>query len=329
MGHNSATIMKFINKSLHKAQKFIFVFIFLMILSALSTAILISFKNNKIAHFNTQILNPLDIFNSEEDYQNFITQTGDLDTLSFAIITVTNGDNFWKIAKDSKVNIDTLLGANPFWKSINASTGQKIIVPSEKGTLCFIDRHLTLQEAAELFNTEAEKIVLKQPDFLESLKDGDKPFFAVFIRDGKPSADNMTDSMAEQFVLREKFHSPLGGRLSSYFGGRVHPIFRKYGFHNGIDIASHYGTPVGASCAGTVQAAGWMGGYGKAVIVIHDGGYKTLYGHLSSIAVSPGQKVRSQQFIGRVGSTGYSTGPHLHFTLWHNEKLINPMKVLW
>ena len=89
------------------------------------------------------------------------------------------------------------------------------------------------------------------------------------------------------------------------------------------------GTAVGAACGGVVEDAGWMGGYGKAVIVNHQNGYKTLYGHLSQICTRPGAKVKPGSFIGRVGSTGWSTGPHLHFTLWHNGQLVNPMNILW
>jgi murein DD-endopeptidase MepM/ murein hydrolase activator NlpD len=72
-----------------------------------------------------------------------------------------------------------------------------------------------------------------------------------------------------------------------------------------------------------------MGGYGKAVIINHSQGYRTLYGHLSVIYVRPGQRVNPGRLVGKVGSTGWSTGPHLHFTIWHNGRLINPMQVLW
>ena len=78
-----------------------------------------------------------------------------------------------------------------------------------------------------------------------------------------------------------------------------------------------------------VEDTGWMGGYGKAVIINHQNGYKTLYGHLSAICTRPGAKVKPGTFIGRVGSTGWSTGPHLHFTVWHNGQLVNPMNLLW
>jgi len=86
---------------------------------------------------------------------------------------------------------------------------------------------------------------------------------------------------------------------------------------------------IGASRGGTVISTGWMGGYGKAVIVKHDNGFKTLYGHMSKILTKKGRKIKAGSVIGRVGSTGVSTGPHLHFTMWKDGKLINPLKYLW
>ena len=89
------------------------------------------------------------------------------------------------------------------------------------------------------------------------------------------------------------------------------------------------GTLIGAAREGVVISTGWNGGYGKAVIIQHGDGYKTMYGHMSSIFAKPGDRVQAGKILGKVGSTGLSTGPHLHFTLWHNEKLLNPMEVLW
>ena len=152
---------------------------------------------------------------------------------------------------------------------------------------------------------------------------------AVFIKNTKPSTEFMTDKLAKKFEVREMFRWPINGRFSSHYGRRKHPIFRTRGFHNGTDIAVPHGRRVGAARGGRVISSGWMGGYGKVVIIAHPNGFRTLYGHLSRIYVRSGQKVCAGKLIGRVGSTGWSTGPHLHFTLWHNGRLVNPMKVLW
>ena len=120
-----------------------------------------------------------------------------------------------------------------------------------------------------------------------------------------------------------------GGYISSDFGGRANP-FDGYSsdYHPGIDIAANYGTPIYASAAGYVQRAGWYGGYGKYIKISHDYGYATAYGHLSSIEISAGDYVSKGQLIGYVGSTGYSTGPHLHFEVLHYGKQVNPRRLI-
>ena len=112
--------------------------------------------------------------------------------------------------------------------------------------------------------------------------------------------------------------------VSSRFGLRVHPITGKTKSHTGIDIASNQGTAVYASDGGTVTLAGWNGGYGNCIMIDHGNGYVTLYGHLSSISVSVGQTVSQGTTIGAVGSTGNSTGPHLHFEVLKNGTRIDP-----
>lgn len=117
---------------------------------------------------------------------------------------------------------------------------------------------------------------------------------------------------------------PLRGPVTSRFGFRRHPLFRRHHFHTGIDISAPRGTPVPAAHAGKVLFAGWYGGYGKLVILDHGDGVSTLYGHLSRIRVTTGQTVSRRQVIGYVGSTGYSTGPHLHFEIRRNGRPVDP-----
>jgi len=121
---------------------------------------------------------------------------------------------------------------------------------------------------------------------------------------------------------------PVAGRLTSGFGYRIHPIFGVRRFHSGIDIAAPYGTLVKAADGGQIVQAGYFGGYGYSVMVYHGGGFATWYAHLSSINVSVGQFVERGQVIGLVGSTGWSTGPHLHFEVRINGSPQNPMGYL-
>lgn len=119
--------------------------------------------------------------------------------------------------------------------------------------------------------------------------------------------------------------SPVRGILTSGFGYRADPMTHGRGNHQGIDIAASYGQPVHASGDGLVLQAGDQGGYGKAVFLAHGFGLTTRYGHMSAITVRPGQRVKRGDVIGRVGSTGRSTGPHLHYEVRVDGEPLNPV----
>lgn len=121
---------------------------------------------------------------------------------------------------------------------------------------------------------------------------------------------------------------PLEGRLTSRFGYRRHPYWGGRQFHTGIDIAAKHGTPIKAADAGEVIFSGWWDGYGKAVVVDHGRQMTTVYAHLSRIYKQVGEIIAKGQILGLVGSTGYSTGPHLHFEVRKNGKPVNPMGYL-
>lgn len=123
---------------------------------------------------------------------------------------------------------------------------------------------------------------------------------------------------------------PLPGELdqSSGFGVRVDPFFGRPAMHTGLDFRGEQGDPVRATAAGTVSQAGWNGGYGKLVEIDHGNGLSTRYGHLSEITVREGQSIKVGQVIGRVGSTGRSTGPHLHYETRNDGDAVDPHKFL-
>jgi len=124
---------------------------------------------------------------------------------------------------------------------------------------------------------------------------------------------------------RGGFIRPAQGPITSGFGYRMHPILRVYKLHTGTDIGAPSGSPIVAAAGGMVIHAGWWGAYGNCIIIDHGGGVSTLYGHCSAVLVSNGQTVKQGQLIGRVGSTGFSTGPHLHFEVRKNGVPCNPM----
>lgn len=119
-----------------------------------------------------------------------------------------------------------------------------------------------------------------------------------------------------------------GGEISSPYGSRVGPIEGGYEWHQGIDIAVDFGAPVYASAAGKIEQAGWNGGYGRYVRINHGNGYESAYGHMSSLAVEAGQQVAKGEIIGFVGSSGYSTGPHIHYEVLVDGQAVDPYYML-
>jgi murein DD-endopeptidase MepM/ murein hydrolase activator NlpD len=120
---------------------------------------------------------------------------------------------------------------------------------------------------------------------------------------------------------------PVAARITSGFGIRIHPILRFARMHKGIDFGAHYGQPIVAAADGRVTGAGWAGGYGQQVRLAHAGGMGTSYSHMSRIVAAPGSFVRQGQLIGYVGSSGLSTGPHLHYEVYRNGAAVNPLGV--
>ena len=121
---------------------------------------------------------------------------------------------------------------------------------------------------------------------------------------------------------------PVPGAIRSGYGQRVHPIYGTVRMHSGVDMAAGMGEPIHACRAGTVIQAGWNGGYGNTIVVDHGGGMATLYAHQSSLGASVGAQVGAGQVIGYIGSTGASTGPHLHFEVRLNGSPVDPMPYL-
>lgn len=163
-----------------------------------------------------------------------------------------------------------------------------------------------------------------------------KLLYAGLIRGGKPKLSMLewtVDGRAQWFEAsgvgqqRGGMARPTNGRITSTFGMRRHPILGYKRMHSGIDFGGGYGAPIYAVTDGVVSIAGRHGGYGNFVKLNHGNGLGTGYGHMSRIAVRPGQRVSRGQVIGYIGSTGLSTGPHLHYELYRNGRAVNPSSV--
>ncbi len=142
-------------------------------------------------------------------------------------------------------------------------------------------------------------------------------------------AERAVVAVFERGLDRTPIRTPAkGASLSSGFGARVDPFLGRPAFHSGLDFDVDYGQPVKATAEGRVVSAGWSGGYGNMVEIDHGGGLTTRYGHMSAILVQPGDRVQIGSVVGRVGSTGRSTGPHLHYETRVDGVAVNPLRFL-
>lgn len=243
--------------------------------------------------------------------------------LSYASYRVKQGDMIGYIADQFNITQDTIISVNNIRQSRLIQIGQYLKIPSMPGILYTVKSDdETPASIAEKYKVEATKCALvnnKKPD--TKLAAGS----TLFVPDAT------LDWVTRQEINGDLFKKPIHSYyyLSSYYGWRTSPFdASRRTFHSGIDMACSYGTSIYAALGGTVSATGYNGTYGNYVIIRHHSGYKTLYGHMSAILVVKGQYVDTDTRLGRVGSTGMSTGPHLHFTVFKNGKTVNPAN-LW
>ncbi len=242
--------------------------------------------------------------------------------VSFTNYTVQSGDSIHSISnKFGLQNISTLIGINEIDNVRLLWSGQKIVIPSVDGLMHEVRQGDSLESIAKQHSVTIEEIL--DVNELESslLHVGD----ILFV----PGA--MLDNTTLRQAMGELFKHPLSGRwrISSNYGYRADPFTGVRSFHTGTDFAIGKGTPVRSAMSGTVSTAGYSSVYGYYVIVNHGNGYQTLYAHFMEEApVKKGQSVNQSSIIGYVGSTGYSTGNHLHFSVYKDGKLVNPKTVL-
>ena len=240
---------------------------------------------------------------------------------SYSTYTVQRGDTVSGLTvRFGLKNISTLIAANSISNVRELYSGQKLKVPSLDGLNYTVAPSDTLAGLSSRYNITVEDLLDVNDLATETLQAGQ----VIFV----PGAE--LDAAALRKSLGELFASPLRGsyRLTSGFGYQKDPFTGGKQHHNGLDLAAPLGTPVRSTMSGRVVTTGWSNIYGNYIIINHGNGYQSLYGHLSKIQVQKGQAVNQGSQIGLVGSTGYSTGPHLHFTVYRNGKLINPNTVL-
>lgn len=195
-----------------------------------------------------------------------------------------------------------------------------------------IDQHLSLDTEISAGDTY-DLIVAYKRSARGEVQVGDL-LFAGLERAGQAQAQLLRWGKDGQFfeasgmgAQRTGLIMPVVGRITSNFGARRHPVLGYTRMHSGVDFGASYGSPIYAVGDAQVNYSGWHGGHGNYVKLDHGGGFATAYAHMSRIAVSSGSQVRTGQVIGYVGSTGLSTGPHLHYELYRNGAAVNPLSV--
>lgn len=196
-----------------------------------------------------------------------------------------------------------------------------------------IDKYLSLE--GDISSGDEFDIIVSYKRSARGERQVGNLLYAGIERDGKPRLQLMRWGKDGQMYAASglaetrsaSIGAPVAGRMTSSYGMRRHPILRYMRMHAGIDFGAAYGAPIHAVGDGVVSFAGRHGGHGNYVRLDHGGGIGTGYGHMSRIAVRGGTRVRAGQVIGYVGSTGLSTGPHLHFEAYRNGRTVNPMSI--
>jgi len=241
-------------------------------------------------------------------------------TLLYSTYTVAKGDMIGGLAEHFGLNQDTLISINNIKNTRLLQIGQVLRVPNQDGIMYTVKKGDTLEAIAVKYKSNASDIKVAN----ELFSDEALPGTSLFI----PGAQ--LDWMERQEINGDLFMWPVNGYITSSYGYRIYPFDDDGGrqFHTGIDIGAVSGTPIRAAMAGRVSFAGWDDVFGYHVVISHHAGYRTLYGHMSVIRVKAGAYVGTGERIGDVGSTGRSTGPHVHFTVYKNGVTVNPRSLL-
>jgi len=239
--------------------------------------------------------------------------------LTFSSYSLVSGDIIGNIAMRTGLNEDTLISVNDVKNARLLQIGQVIKIPNQDGVYYNVKNGDTLTGIAEKYNTAVSAISTANELFSDTLAVN----ASLFI----PGA--RLDWVNRQEINGDLFIWPCSGHISSSYGYRIAPFGGTRQFHSGIDISSAMGSPVRAAMAGRVIQVGLNDySWGNYVIINHHSGYRTFYAHMSQVRTREGAYVETGERIGDIGSTGLSTGPHLHFTVYKNGVTVNPRTLM-
>ncbi len=238
--------------------------------------------------------------------------------LYYSAYQVVKGDTAGEIADRFNVSLDTVISFNDIQAARSLRPGQILKIPSMAGILYTAKVGDSSATVAQTNKISADRVIEANNLMSEALEPG-RVYF-------------LPDAHLASFKLREiagdLFRWPVRGWITSWFGYRSDPFSGTRTYHNGLDIGVDSGTPVLAAMEGVVAETGYSAMSGNYVLIAHHSGWSSFYGHLNSISVKAGQRLGSGSRIGYSGNTGYTTGPHLHFSVFKNGRAVNPANVL-
>ena len=282
-----------------------------------------------------------EVLSSEELYQRLLENTTGETTY-----TVQKGDTFNGIAYKNDMSVNELKALNPDVNINRLMIGDVLNVKAQTPVLSVktTEHQVYTQEIECPVETREDSSMYKGTSKIvtqgvkgEAKLEADVTYVNgqeqqrdilsnVTVREPTTTIKAVGTKEKPKTASTGSFSWPISGRINSYFGGRY--IFGRYSYHSGIDIAASYGASIRAADGGKVTFAGYKGSYGNLVVITHDNGTQTYYGHNSSLLVSAGQKVSKGQAIARAGSTGRSTGTHCHFEVRVRGSAVNPLNYL-
>ena len=242
--------------------------------------------------------------------------------VTYQVYKVKSGDTIIGIARKFGLsNISTLISVNDIGNVRQLAAGQKLRIPSVDGIIYTVKKGDSINSVVDKYGIKLSQLLDVNDLSSDVLSVGQQLFLPGAVMDSQSLKNAMGDMFKLPIAVSFRWTSPYGYRTNPVTG-------KKNSFHTGTDMACPTGTPILASMSGTVSYTGSSNVWGNYVIINHNNGYQTLYAHMSKIIAKKGQWVSQGTRIGLVGNTGMSTGPHLHFTVYKNGKLIDPMTVL-
>jgi murein DD-endopeptidase MepM/ murein hydrolase activator NlpD len=241
-----------------------------------------------------------------------------LESFVWESYTIKPGDSISKIAAARSISMDAIIASNSITNARRLRAGEVIRIPNMDGIPYTVKKGDTLSKISSAQGVPLEAIL----DANDIQNDFISPGTVIFIPGAKMKTEELKLALGELFIY------PIRGRLTSPYGWRNDPISGVRRYHAALDLAAPTGTPIKAAMDGRIVTLGFNSVYGKYIIMSHSNGFQTLYAHMNATSVGQGAYVQQGAKIGEVGSTGYSTGPHLHFGIFKNGKAVNPLEFL-